>query len=85
MKACCFTNFKLSRAHVIHIYKYLRTSQKTSFFILFQVFDGRYREKHTLDGFQRCFSVGLKFPTKNQLTQTKGLLRAELYLDLRSE
>jgi hypothetical protein len=20
-KACCFTNFKLSRAHVIHIYK----------------------------------------------------------------
>ena len=22
-KACCFTNFKLSHAHVIHIYKYL--------------------------------------------------------------
>ena len=45
-KACCFTNFKLSRAHVIHIYK---TCEKTSFFILFQVFDGRYREKDSFD------------------------------------
>jgi hypothetical protein len=29
--------------------------QKTSFFILFEVFDGRYREKHTFDPLLKGF------------------------------
>ena len=43
----------------INIYKSLhsdqRSRQKTSFFILFEVFDGRYREKHTFDPFLKGF------------------------------
>ena len=61
IKACCFTNFKLSRAHVIHIYKVL---QKTSFFILFEVFDGRYTQKPTFRGLIANFSRFLQIPVK---------------------
>jgi len=83
-KACCFTNFKLSRAHVIHIYK---TCEKPFFsyffncltegteknpifrrfwgkllFILFQLCDGRYKQKDNLDPFWT--------PFQGQRTQT---------------
>jgi hypothetical protein len=42
----------------INIYKSL---QKTSFFILFEVFDGRYREKDHFDWILDGFSGPLKY------------------------
>jgi len=43
-KACCFTNFKLSRAHVIHIYK---TCEKPFFSYFFNCLS-EGTEKNTL-------------------------------------
>jgi hypothetical protein len=63
--------FRHQRGLEKHLHSDQRSRQKTSFFILFQVFYGRYREKQNFQrsftDFQRGEIIPDWFPTKNQL------------------